>query len=44
MGQAKRNRESGLTRKELRFLYLLRKITKQYNESQIVKFAKHRFK
>jgi hypothetical protein len=43
MGQAKRNRESGATvKKKLRFLHLLRLITKKYNEHQILAFAKRR--
>jgi hypothetical protein len=42
MGQVKRNREAGKTTKKMRFLHLLRKITKKYNEYQILAFAKRR--
>jgi len=44
MGEAKRRKELGITPKKLRFLYLLRKITRKWNEYQIMRFANIRFK
>ena len=41
MGQARRNTLSGKTEKKLRFLHLLRLLSK-YTEYEIAKFAKNR--
>jgi len=42
MGQAKRNKENGMSQKKLRFIHLIQKISK-YSEWEIRKFVKHRF-
>jgi len=42
MGQAKRRKELGTTSKKIRFLNLLRKISKKYSEFQMRKLADNR--